>query len=280
VNIDRIVLTTFPGYYFSQIFSLRSIQQYASGYPIDIIVDDFDINYWPSYVNDCQNLIQTNFPNLDIVFHRFSDLPGMERVQTGGWFRQQLVKLQLNNLVQGNNWLVVDADVEFLGQPCIDKISGMVRPKPDPIDIGNRLYVQHMLDCDQPWVVDEQQYWCLSTVPFRYIPRDLLQQLQNKVENAHQQSLFELHLGLFESNQLVAYDPQSLTMVMSDFQLIEVFRHRYYHTPLPIGQFAVGNFSHSSTKDWQFDRSYFQQRNVSVSNREWELSQLFGKHRA
>jgi len=280
VNIDRIVLTTFPGYYFSQIFSLRSIQQYASGYPIDIIVDDFEIDYWPSYVQDCQQFIQTNFPYLDIVFHKFSDFPGMQRVQTGGWFRQQLVKLHLNNFVQGHNWLVVDADVEFLEPPCLDKISAMVRTQPDPIDIGNRLYVHHMLDCDQPWVVDEQQFWCLSTVPFRYIQTDLLQQLQHRVESVHHQSLFELHLSLFESNQLVAYDPQGQTMIMSEFQLIEIFRHRFYHTPLPIGQFCVSNFHHSSIKDWEFERDYFEQRNVVVSNREWELIQLFGKHRA
>ena len=66
---------------------------------------------------------------------------------------------------------------------------------------------------------------------------------------------------------------------MSEFQLIEVFRHRYYHTPWPIGRNTVSNFNHSSKKDWEFEQSWFEQHNVQVNDREWQLSQEFGKHR-
>jgi hypothetical protein len=278
VNIDRIVLTTFPGYFFTQVLSLRSIQQYAAGFPIDIIIDDFGLTHWPTYVEDCETYIRDNFPNMNITFHKFSDFPGMERVKTGGWFRQQLVKLYLDHFVTDSRWLVVDADVVFNEVPNLDIVSASVRTEPASVDIGNRLYVQSMLDCDQPWVVNEHEFWCVSGVPFRLIQKDLLQQLRNKVELVHNKNLFELHLELFEQNKLVAFDPLNRTMIMSEFQLIEVFRNRYYHTQLPIDRSAASNFDHSSLKDWKFERSWFEQQGVAVPNLYWNSSQTFGKH--
>ena len=64
MNIDRVVLTTFAGYYFTQILCLRSIQQYAAGFPIDIIIDDFDIKHWSTYPDDCQQYVKRNFPDV------------------------------------------------------------------------------------------------------------------------------------------------------------------------------------------------------------------------
>jgi hypothetical protein len=277
VNIDRIVLTTFAGYFYSQIRCLRSIQQYAAGFPIDIIIDDFDIRHWPTYPNDCEQYIIENFPDLDITFRRFSDFSGMEHVQTGGWFRQQLVKLYLDQFVTGNTWLLVDADVVFTEDIRLDAVSATVSQTPDPINVGNRLYVEFMLGTDQPWVVTPDEYWCLSSVPFRLLHRDLLQVMRAHVESLHHKSLFDLHLELFETNKLVAFDPNAETMIMSEFQLIEIFRHRYYHTPLPIGRCVASNFEHSSIKDWNTERSWFEQQ-LPVKEQHWNLLQNFGKH--
>ena len=275
MNIDRIVLTTFPGYFFTQILSLRSIQQYAAGFPIDIIIDDLGNRDWKTYPEDCQQYITQCFPDLDITFYKFSDFAGMERVQTGGWFRQQLVKLYLDKFVPGNRWLLVDADVVFTEIPKIELVSASVRTEATPVDIGNRMYVQYMLDCDKPWVVDESEYWCLSGVPFRLIQRDLLENLRAHIEAVHNTNLFEMHLSLFAENKLVAFDPDSQTMVMSEFQLIEVFRHRYYHTALPIGKSTSSNFEHSSLKDWKFERTWFAEQNVPITDQQWQNSQLF-----
>lgn len=279
MNIDRIVLTTFAGYYYTQILCLRSIQQYAAGFPVDIIIDDFDIEHWPSYPEDCQQYILDNFPDLDITFHKFSDFAGMEQVRTGGWFRQQLVKLYLDRFITGNHWLLVDADVEFLEPPNLDIVSAVVKPEIDSIDAGNRMYIQYLLNCDDPWVVNKNECWCLSAVPFRLIHRDLLEQLRIQISQVHNDNVFYMHLKMFENNTLVAFDPEFKKMVMSEFQLIEVFRHRYYHTPVPILKTSASRFSHSSQKDWEFDRSYFEQKNICVNDREWQLSQTFGKHR-
>lgn len=279
MNIDRIVLTTFAGYYYTQILCLRSIQQYAAGFPIDVIIDDFDIGHWPTYPEDCEQYICDNFPDLDITFHKFSNFAGMEQVKTGGWFRQQLVKLHLDRFVSGNSWLLVDADVVFLEPPRLDIVSAVVNPEIDCIHAGNRMYIQYMLDCDKPWLVNEHEYWCVSGVPFRLIQRDLLEKLRVKIAQVHNDNVFYMHIRLFNDDQLVAYDPEFKKMVMSEFQLIELFRHRYYHTPLPVLRTSASNFEHSSMKDWQFERNWFEQQQVQVNDREWELSQLFGKHR-
>ena len=276
MNIDRIVLTTFAGYYFTQILCLRSIQQYAAGFPIDIIIDDFDIQHWPTYPKDCEQYVRKNFPDLDIRFYRFSEFPGMERVETGGWFRQQLVKLYLDRFVSGNRWLLVDADVVFREPPDLDIISAVVRHEFDPIGAGNRLYIEKMLACTKPWVGNQQQYWCLSGVPFRLIQRDLLESLRAKIFEVNNKDLFDLHVDMFQQQSLVAFDREGKKMIMSEFQLIEIFRNQYYHSPLPIIKQGASDHEHSSIKDWNFDRQYFVDQAVSISNRDWELSQIFG----
>lgn len=277
MNIERIVLTTFPGYFYSQIRCLRSIQQYAAGFPIDIIIDDFDIQYWPSYVEECQQYIKLNFPDSDITFHRFSDFPGMSRVRTGGWFRQQLVKLYLDKFVTDSSWLLVDADVEFVKPIRLDVISATVSNNADSVNVGNRLYVEFMLSTDQPWVVDEHEYWCLSSVPYRYLQRDLIAGLRTHVETLHRKALFDLHLELFDQDKLVAFDPECKTMVMSEFQLIEIYRSQYYHTPLPIGRCVASHFNHSSIKDWNQSRLEIEQYATVIDNH-WDSLQNFGKH--
>jgi len=278
VNIDRIVVTTFPGYFFSQILCLRSIQRHAAGFPIDIIIDDFGLAHWPSYVQDCKQYILANFPDLDITFHCFSEFAGMDKVKTGGWFRQQLVKLYLDQFVSGQHWLLVDADVCFEESPELSRISATVRRDFSPVDIGNRLYAEFMLNCEQPWAVRDDEYWCMSGVPFRPVDRTLLQNLRQHIESIHSKTVFDLHLDLFENSQLVAFDPAGQTMIMSEFQLIEIFRHRYSSFPLPIGLHAASKFSHTSIKDWKHDRVWFEQQHVSVSEQHWQHSQQFGQH--
>lgn len=277
MNIDRIVLTTFPGYFYSQIRCLRSIQQYAAGFPIDIIIDNFDIQHWPTYVEDCQHYIKFNFPEADITFRIFGNFVGMDRIRTGGWFRQQLVKLYLDQFVSGDRWLLVDADVEFTEPVRIDILSATVTKESDPISIGNRLYVKFMLGTDQPWVVNAHENWCLSSVPFRYLQRDLLEGIRDHIEKLHSKSLFDLHLELFEQDKLVAFDPSSRTMIMSEFQLIEVYRNQFYHSPMPIGECVASNFNHSSIKDWKQTRSNHEQHSI-VIDEHWDCLQNFGKH--
>jgi hypothetical protein len=185
--------------------------------------------------------------------------------------------LYLDQFVKGDKWLLVDADVVFVEKIRLDAISATVSDLADSINIGNRLYVSAMLGTNKPWVVNEQEYWCLSAVPFRPLQRDLIEGLRVHVETLHNKPLFDLHVELFEQDKLVAFDPDSKTMIMSEFQLIEVFRHRYYHTPLPIGECIASNFTHSSIKDWNTPRAGFEQLQP-VLEHHWQALTEFGKH--
>jgi hypothetical protein len=118
----------------------------------------------------------------------------------------------------------------------------------------------------------------MSSVPFRPIDQQLLQDLRHHIESTHNTTVFDLHIDLFNNNQLVAFDPNGQTMIMSEFQLIEIFRHRYSNNALPIGRCTASNFSHTSLKDWKFERSWFEQQQVPVSDQHWQHSQQFGQH--
>lgn len=271
---DRIAITTYPGYFFSQILCLRSIQQHTPGHPVHVIIDDFGsqkcgLQSWPKYIKHCKKYILDNFTDLDIHFHLFSDFDQMSQVNSGGWFRQQLVKLHVDWMVPGQSWLLVDADVCFLEPPKVDIVSATVNKHFNPIDHGNRLYVGYVLNCDQPWLQDPNEYWCVSSVPFRVVDRTLLEHLRQHVQQVHRQSMFDLHIKLFNSDQLVAYDDAGDKMIMSEFQLLEIFRHRYTNHPLPIGRTWSTHFSHSSIKDWNLPRHDFEQQQVPVSDKHW-----------
>jgi hypothetical protein len=172
----------------------------------------------------------------------------------------------------------VDSDVFFLDTPKLNNVSATVRSDPTPVDIGNRMYCQYMLDCDQPWVIDPDQYWCLSSVPFRQLDRTLLQTLRSRIQSIHCKNTFDLHIDLFESDKLVAYDPDANKMVMSEFQLIEIFRHRYSNQQLPVGLHTASNFEHTSIKDWQQPREWFENKKIIVMDNHWNAVQQFGKH--
>lgn len=276
MKIDRVVVTTFTGYFFITVLCLRSIKKYLSHLPVDIIIDDFDLAYWPSYVDDCKKYIKQQFPDLNINFFVFSQLPHVDDAKHGGWFRQQLIKLHLDQIVQDNNWLLVDADVVFNDYPVIDTVP-VKRANPDSIDSGNRHYVKYMLSTERPYLGHSDQHLCASGVPFRYISRDLLQQLRQHVEKIHNKNFLQLHIDLMNARQIVAYDPDMQKMIMSEFQLIEVYRNQYTNDNLEI-DLGASAFEHDSVKDWHRSRDWFEAHNVPVNDQHWQFSQAVGQH--
>lgn len=255
---------------------MRSVKKYLSHLPIDIIIDDFGLKYWPTYVSDCQQYLSTEFPDLNINFKLFSWLPGVDDAGHGGWFRQQLIKLHLDQLVESESWAVVDADVIFTEEPRFNTIPAVIHKTATPIDLGNRLYVKSMLNIPEPYLGPEDEYWCASGVPFRLLSRDLLTKLRQHVETIHNKNFLELHNSLMTGNEIVAYDPNGQSMIMSEFQLIEVFRNRCYKK-LPV-QTGASHFEHDSVKDWRRDRHWFESQQVKVTDQLWQQSQLFGQH--
>ena len=268
MNIERVVVTTFPGYFFSTALCLQSIQQHVPGIGVDIIIDDFGLAAWPDYVSDCETYIRDQFPDLDLQFYQFSQIPTVDRAGAGGWFRQQLIKLHLDQILDTDRWLLIDADVVLHEPPDISTVPVLPHP-PDPIGIGNRLYIKHMLGTGKPWLFGESEhkFVCASGIPIRYITRDLLTSLRNHIESVIDCNTLELHLDLIAKQQLVAYDPDAKTMVMSEFQLIEVYRNQFYSKPVPLRQ-GTAKFEHTSIKDWRQTPGYF--GTVAVPDQYWQ----------
>jgi hypothetical protein len=276
MKVDRVVVTTFTGYFFITVLCLRSVKKYLSHLPIDIIIDDFDLAHWPTYVADCKQYLCTEFPDLNLNFVLFSQLDNVDNAKHGGWFRQQLIKLHLDQLVTDNNWLSVDADVIFKEYPNLDVVP-VTRTSADAIDTGNRLYVKYMLDIEQPFLGNDSDHLCASAVPFRWLSRELLTQLRQHVEQVHNKNFLQLHLDLMKSGEIVAFDPSIQKMVMSEFQLIEVYRNQFRNDNLTV-RVGTSAFEHDSIKDWHRERSWFESQQVSVDNRLWQLSQTVGHY--
>jgi hypothetical protein len=268
MTIDRVVVTTFPGYFFSTVLCLQSVEKFVSGTAVDIIVDDFGLDQWPTYVADCQLYIQSQCPNLEIKFYQFSQIATVDQARAGGWFRQQLIKLHLDQILDTDHWLLIDADVVLQDCPDIGTVPTLPHP-PDPIGHGNRHYVKHMLRTDLPWlsIETETEFVCASGIPIRYLSRDLLTRLRSTVEQVHNKNFLELHLDLIAKQSIVAYDPGAAKMVMSEFQLIEYFRNRCYWQPLPLRPGAP-DFHHTSIKDWNLGRNHF--ANIAVPDQYWK----------
>lgn len=275
MKIDRVVVTTFPGYFFITTLCLKSIKKYFPRTPITVIIDDFELDSWPSYVNDCQSYLLDQFPDLDFVL--FSQLQRVDDANMGGWFRQQLIKLHLDLLVPDCEWLVVDGDLIFKDTPNLNVVP-VFKSKSTPVDIGNRHYVKHMLGIDQPWLGESHDYLCASVVPFRYITKELLQSLRSWVERVHGINFLELHLNLMKSEDIVAFDSDCVKSVMSEFQLIEVFRQRCYSQSLPI-KIGTSDFYHDSIKDWQRTTEWFESHEIAINNQLWSSVLEFGKNR-
>jgi hypothetical protein len=244
--------------------------------PIDIIIDDYDLTHWPNYVDDCKKYLTKQFSDLNLNFVLFSQLPHVDNARYGGWFRQQLIKLHLDQLVSDNHWLSVDADVVFKEYPATDIIP-VTRTSADAIDTGNRKYVKYMLSVDRPYLGHSDEHLCASGIPFRYLSRDLLTQLRQHVEQTHNRNFLQLHIDLMKSGEIVAYDPDMKRMIMSEFQLIEVYRDQFCNNNFII-KVGTSAFDHDSVKDWRRDRSWFESQGVSVTDQHWQLSQQVGQH--
>jgi hypothetical protein len=217
------------------------------------------------------------FPDLDINFVLFSQLPHVDDARHGGWFRQQLIKLHLDQLVSDNHWLSVDADVVFKEYPATDIIP-VTRTSADAIDTGNRKYVKYMLSVERPYLGHSDEHLCASGVPFRYLTRDLLTQLRQHVEQTHNKNFLQLHIDLMKSGEIVAYDPDMQRMIMSEFQLIEVYRDQFCNNDNFTIKVGTSAFDHDSVKDWHRDRAWFESQGVAVTDSHWQLSQTVGQH--
>jgi hypothetical protein len=293
MNFDCYAITTWPGYVFQTALCIKSIAQHFPAKPIHVIVDTnhaHEVDPWPNFFEDIQTYLgQQHWQFDNLVYHRVDDVPLIDKCKVG-WWRQQLVKLNLDQYLPGNSWLIVDADIIFEQTLEFDtvpvKIDHLHALESDPITIGNRLYVQYMLNSEHNQISHDNFPACASAVPFRQLDRKLLTQLRNTVEQHHNQNFTQLHLDLLESEQIVAMDHDCKKMVMSEFELIEVYRHYLSDTPLLLQSvqwshtFALEctgdyRFRHSSLADWALGREWLEAQHLQITDAQWQMSKRF-----
>ena len=118
MNFDCYAITTWPGYCFQTALCIRSILKHFPPRPIHIIVDTEHhtgnpiATPWPDFESDLKKYISEQHFKAKIVWHTVEQVPAINQCPVG-WWRQQLVKLCLDQYLPGNSWLVIDADIIF-----------------------------------------------------------------------------------------------------------------------------------------------------------------------
>jgi hypothetical protein len=286
--VDVVVLT-FPGHFFQTVLSLASIQKCYS--PVDrwyIIIDDLAQGPWNTYQQDFENYLKHNVSWLSYELYRTSDIDRLDQC-VAGWWRQQLIKLTLDQIVPGDRWFVVDGDVIFRSR---FDVQGRV-PISRRHDASSRWsqmcvnYVRGLLGTSQGILYDHDNAVITSPVPFRSLDKNVLQALRSHVEYRFREDFIDLHLAWFRDQTIVADIDPPTRWVMSEWELIECFRQIVQKEILPYQDIGSGYqidvdittlnpaapvFLHSYLRDTEIGSQWFRDQGISVDTLIWKKS--------
>ena len=286
----QAVVLTFPGHFFQTQLCLRSILEH---YPevcdaITVIADDVQCAPWQDYLMD---LTQSIGHDSRVTIIPVSSL-GKISTCVAGWWRQQLVKLTLDQFLSGDKWFVVDGDIVFCSR-CEVQDRVPISRRHDRSSRWSQmceLYVQDVLGIDHGVLRDQDQPVITSAVPFRYLDRDLLQALRSHVESRWGGDFVDLHLAWFDDQTIVADIDPPIRWVMSEWELIECFRRIVQQLELPYHEVGSGYqldacltdivctqqiFLHPYQRDTEIGRQWFQNQGLTISNHTWQQSAIW-----
>ena len=289
-NYMSTVILTFPGHFFQSVLCMRSIVNF---YPncvetVTMIADDVQCEPWTNYVQDLQQTL-ASVHKVNIV--PVSTLPRI-RDCVAGWWRQQLVKLTIDQILPGEHWFVVDGDVIFRSR-CDVADAVPISRRYDATSRWSQMcmnYVRGVLGTDQGIMHDNDQPVITSPVPFRHLDRDLLQALRDHVESRFHGDFVDLHLGWFQDQTIVADINPPTRWVMSEWELIECFRQMVlgqqvpYHelgsgyqldAYQPTGTLENGIYIHSYQRDTEIGQTWFRNQGISVPDQIWQQAQTW-----
>jgi len=267
----NIAITTYPGHAFSTYLTVKSIREHISNDPITLIVDDFFMEGWATFIDDIEQLI----PNVSI--RRYGELQGSLLATVGkGWFRQQLVKMNVDRYLDGDV-LIVDGDVIFDESVDLSVVPLKIRPTIDSLDIGFDNYVKQVLKVDVGHI-DRNGYWCAtSPIPFRFIEQGFLTGMREYISKLHGVEFTQFHIQEIHNGNMEQ---------LSEWELIEVYRQQISDSPRPCKLTDAGNhtfgetitnpgfkYRHSSMKDDEIGRGWFQYFGVPITDELWQKSQ-------
>ena len=285
-----IVILTFPGHFFQTVLCLRSV---VNLYPdcaetVTVVADDVQCEPWINYVQDLpQTLGSVHKVNIVPV----STLP-LIRDCVAGWWRQQLVKLTIDQILPDFRWFVVDGDVIFRSRCDVENRVPISRHY-DALNRWSQMcvnYVRGVLGTDQGIMHDHDQPVITSPVPFRHLDRDLLQALRDHVESRFHGDFVDLHLGWFQDQIIVADIDPPTRWVMSEWELIECFRQMVLGQQLPYHELGSGYqtdvdldrvnesngiFLHSYQRDTVIGGTWFRDQGIAVPDPIWQQAQTW-----
>jgi len=202
----------------------------------------------------------------------FSDVPGLYRMKSWPWLRQQTNKLLLDKILPATEWLFIDGDVHlnrwppdhvqcasitaYTGQPLTAR-----DPQPGEMSSQTLFYVRHMLGIpfDGFWT-DDDRYITSSHPPVKIMQAELLADLRHHVEQRFGQSLVDVQLALAHDQRMAA----------CEWDLIEAYRQKILgHTPN--WYFDNDFFETTWSADRELGLRWFASRDIAVDPAIWAL---------
>lgn len=219
--IAGIVVLTHPAYFYSSISTLKTvfeIQKWDG--PVHLIVDDHRAD--THYVDDLKTALDQNFNGRAIQIKTTSSITWLDNIQEG-WFRQQLIKLNLDSILTKGRWFVIDGDVRLGTEISESRFYAELNQHKGKLDQGFVGYVEHMLAISTGSVIYQNRPIRFSSIPLRFLDSDVLWSLRHHVEQVHQVDFISLHRHMIESG-LIVRAPRPGKLIMSEWELIETYR--------------------------------------------------------
>jgi hypothetical protein len=290
----HVVTLTFPGHFFQTVASIQSTQKwYQVENPWYVFVDDSAVDPWHTYPDDLSTYLQDFFPSIEFQFILTSSLDKFKDCKSG-WWRQQLVKLQLDLWLPEQQWFVIDGDVVFESNNIIDGVTPISRDE-DPnecVTILSANYVKTMLGIDRGRLDVNGEPVTTNAIPFRVVTRELLQGLRQHIEQKFNKNFMNLHLEWFANKTIVAYSQNTTDQIMTEWELIELYRHYVLKQTVPFSDIGSGYplmhripvteehslYRHSYQRDCEIPVAWFEKRGITIPQAVWGRSLAWTQH--
>lgn len=235
---DAVVLVSYPGHCLSTIATLKNILD-LSGWttPIHLFIDDQGTHWqtWPlesgdaDYLDEFARICHKNFPQQNLVFHRFSDF-GFQHIYDG-WLRQQMVKLNLDRFLPGQIWYVSDGDM--ICDRLLDSHEvpfNFVADITDSVNRQNESYIRYFLGIDNARLTYQDRPIFTHAIPCRWINRRSLEDLRFHCSRVLKNDFNYEHIRLMRAERILGLGPNDDYMSMTEWDLLENF-HSLTHQP-------------------------------------------------
>ena len=283
------VVLSFPGHFWqTQLCVQRLLHYYHDINIMTFILDDVDASTWNQYSKDFVDAVTKN-TEVDMRFVKVSDLGKIAKCPAG-WWRQQLIKLTLDEILDDSSWFVVDGDVIFGSK--IDVAENVpISRRGDFASNWSKMcvnYVRDVIGQGPGFLTMDETPVITSAIPFRHLDRDLLTTLRAHVEARFQSDFVTLHLNWFDDQTIVADISPPTRWVMSEWELIESFRRNVLDQDWPfldIGsgypidcdlqaqQGGINVFHHAYLRDAEIGPKWFQDHGIEIDSMTWTRSQ-------